>query len=85
MREEFDLECGGAIGVWALLLAVVVDFEFEGLEDEGAVVGVRAGVWYSVGLVCAFGSRVSFRLIAIGVIYRSEYRRDALRIGGSGI
>lgn len=56
MREEFDLECGGAIGVWALLLAVVVDFEFEGLEDEGAVVGVRAGVWYSVGLVCAFES-----------------------------
>lgn len=67
LREEFHLECGGAIGVWALLLAVVVDFEFEGLEDEGAVVGVRAGVWYSVGLVCAFGSRFSFRLIAIGV------------------
>lgn len=66
-REEFDLGCDDAIGVWALLLAVVADLEFEGFEDEGAVVGVLAGVWCSVGFVCAFGSGFSFRLIAIGV------------------
>lgn len=41
----------------------MVDFEFGGL-DVGAVVGVRTGVWYSVG---AFVLGLFFRLIAIEV------------------
>lgn len=68
LPEEFDLGSDGAIGVWFwVLLTVVVDFEFEGLEDVAAVVGVRAGVRYSVGLVCASELGLFFRLIAIGV------------------
>lgn len=54
-REGFGFWCDDAIGVWALLLAVAVDLEFESLEDESAG-GLLTGVWYSVGLVCAFES-----------------------------
>ena len=68
LHEEFDLDSDGAIGVWFwVLLTVVIDFEFEGLEDVGAVVDVRAGVRYSVGLVCASELGLLLRLIAIGV------------------